>query len=466
MRRMPSVRLFKLNLDQLAGNVALSATILYVGLYGYVQVGGFVLDVNWGYLSILLPILLFDGAKSTIEMFMRSSFAEGDEDISKVTAVIACKNGETIIGKTIKSALHTFPPHQIIVAANGCSDRTVEVARSFGVICEELGPIGKVRAINEVLHLVKTPYVLLLDDDTLLKDAKIPTSILDNGYNAVAFRVFVKKTTWVSYFQMHEYRKSMDISKSFHSRHGSVQNVSGAIGLFTLAELLRQIKLHTGEFSGEDLQRTLLAHMANGSKGVVLSDSIVVTEGPATLKDLYKQRVFGWFPGLYANMGLFIKLMFRKKVPRPLRVDAFYSCFVVTALDIIRVLALPVMIFYPGYFAVTYVVYVSLELVPYFKNGRREPLWVILLYPLYGIFNLLTRICALVVFIYRRLVARAARLAFFDDYREAPGPVKTISSTVVVALFSSLLALNLTYNYSAIFTNVDLTRVVGNLLSF
>jgi len=456
----------RLNLDRLAGNTAFFAIFAYVCLYGYAQVGGFVFDISWAFLSILVPIFIFDGAKSTFEVLMRSSFTSGEEDISKVTVIIACKDGEGVIGKTLESVLKKFPPDQVIVVANGCTDRTCEIVRSHKVICEDVGPIGKVRAINHALPLVKTPYVLLLDDDTLLNDAKIPTSILDDGYHAVAFRVFIKKTTWISYFQMHEYRKSMDVSKSFHNTRSSVQNVSGAIGLFTLTELQRQIKLHTCEFSGEDLQRTLLAHMAKGSKGVVLSESLVVTEGPATLRALFKQRVFGWFPGLYSNLGRYARLMFGEKVPRALRVDAFYNCVIVTLLDIVRVLTLPIMVFYPGYFVITYIAYVCLEFIPYFKSGRAEPLWVVLLYPFYGIFNLLTRVCAMVVFIYRRFVARSARVAFPDDYRLAPRHIKAFGNIIALSFFGGALALNITYNYSTIFTDIDLamtTRVLFGL---
>jgi cellulose synthase/poly-beta-1,6-N-acetylglucosamine synthase-like glycosyltransferase len=114
--------------------------------------------------------------------------------------------------------------------------------------------IGKVRAINEAVHHVKTPYVLLLDDDTLIDPTTvIPTSLLDEGYAGVALRVHIRKNGWLSEIQAHEYRKGSDIGKRRHNKHSGVQNISGAVGLYTNKELLRQTMLHTGEFAGEYL---------------------------------------------------------------------------------------------------------------------------------------------------------------------------------------------------------------------
>ena len=138
-------------------------------------------------------------------------------------------------------------------------------------------------AINVALKEVRTPYVLMIDDDTLIGNIKIPTSLLKKKYEAIAFIVLPTVENWITKIQSYEYAKSMKFGKVYQSNYRTVQNISGAIGLFHTRELIRQTKLHTGEFSGEDLQRTLLIHL-NNAKGVVLQQSTVYTDAPKTEK--------------------------------------------------------------------------------------------------------------------------------------------------------------------------------------
>ncbi|HSX00272.1 MAG TPA: glycosyltransferase family 2 protein [Patescibacteria group bacterium] len=457
-------RIFSPNLDTFVGFGMLWVILAYVALYDMKQIHGFVLGgFAAGYLSVLLPIWLVDGLKSSLEAMVPRRYKMAHEDLDKVTVIIACKDGESVIGKTLHSLLRKLTPEQVIVASNGSTDRTCEIARSFGVqVFDFHEPLGKVRAINSVLPMVKTPYVLLLDDDTLLAGATIPTGLLEKGYDAVAFRVFVKPETWVSFLQMHEYRKSFDVARLYHNKRASVQNISGAIGLFKLDMLIRQIRLHNGEFSGEDLQRTLLIHIeagrsARGGRGVVLARSIVITQAPTTIPALFRQRTFGWFPGIYGNFPNYVRILCNRRQPAVLRFEAFYTCFLICVMDIFRLLSLPVMIFYPWYFLVMYCMYVLMELPPYARAGRVEPFWVVLLIPLYGVFGMLTRICASAVFVYRRLVFRFDTLVYFDDYRLASKRVKVLSSGIVLVVVAGFLGLNVLISYSSLITSLTVS---------
>lgn len=455
-------KLSKVNIDQIVGPAVFLILILYILAYGLLHFGGITFGpLTNDYLIILLPIWLIDGCKSTIESLApKRHYFTSEEDISKVTVIIACKDGQAVLGNTLRELRRKFPPKQIIVASNGSTDMTTAIARRYHVVCLDYKEaLGKVRAINQALEYVNTPYVLLIDDDTLLGGARIPTGLLDDGYSAVAFRVFVKETTWVSRLQMHEYRKSSDIGKRYHNKRGSVQNISGAIGLFPLPELVRQLKFHTGEFSGEDLQRTLLIHLANSGKGVVLARSVVITEAPDTLVKLFKQRIYGWYPGLYANFGNYLKIIFSRRLPWVLKFDALYNCFFVMILDFLRLLSLPILFFYPWYFILTYVAYLLFELVPYVRSGAVEPLWVILVYPLYGIFGLLTRVIACAILAYRRLIAKFGALVWVDDYRGAPKHLKVKSLLLTTGIVSVILLLNVIINFSTIFTNFTLSQL-------
>ncbi len=438
----------------------------YLVVYDALHIHGFILDAfNAGYVVIIIPIWIVDGVRGLVDVAFTGSYKRAAEDISKVTVVIACKDGEDVIGETLADLLTKFSSPQIIVISNGSTDRTVDIIRDAHVRYADIkAPIGKVRAINAAIPHVKTPYVLLLDDDTLLRGASIPTGLLDQGYAGVAFRVHARNVPgWVTRIQAHEYRKGSDISKRRQNRQATVQNISGAVGLFTQKELMRQIHLHTGEFSGEDLQRTLLLHLADDNRGVVLSDSIVETLVPATLRELFNQRVFGWFPGQYTNAGNYFRLLFSRHASLGIRDDALYNIFFVMLLDIIRVLALPIMIFYPWYALVTYISYVLLESTAYLRNGRREPFWVILAYPLYGLFGLVTRVGAFATFLYRRTVAALCRLRWRDDYRRAPFSVKAASSVLAMSIIAGVLTLNVLYDYSHILTNIDLGAPIRSL---
>lgn len=375
-----------------------------------------------------------------IESFGVKKLFKPVEDISKVTVVVPTYNGEDTIGITIEDLLLKFDKDKIVIVSNGSIDNTISIASSYGVVVVEITePVGKVWAINYGLDNVKTPYVLIMDDDTLVSNAIIPTNALDQGYEGVAFRVLPIIQGPLTVLQTYEYRKSMDIARTYHNKTATVQSISGAIGLFHTKELVRQINLHTGEFSGEDLQRTLLIHIGIENKGVVIADSTVVTYVPNTLKDLFKQRIFGWNPGFLANFGIYIKILFKKSTPIQMKYEAFYSVVLVTLGDILRVISLPVLLFSPAYIIVFYITYIFLETIPWYRLGRKDPYWTVLISPIYGLFNFIARILANGVFMYRRMSYFFGKGKKYDDYRQAGKATRLVSVTVSLLLLFLLI---------------------------
>lgn len=395
--------------------------LLYIAFYGVFVTHGFAESkLNLWFLVIFIPIILIDCFKTVLECSATTNFHNNslkDHDLKKITVIIPTKDGGSTLGATLVDLLKKFKPKQIIVASNGSIDDTCEIARRYKVRLLNIEkPIGKIDAINEALKLVRTQFCLTMDDDVLVGNAKINTGLLKNA-SGVAFRVLPKIKNWVTQIQAHEYRKSMDVGKNFHNSTATVQNISGAIGLFHTKELIRQINFHTGEFSGEDLQRTLLIHLGKENNRVVLSQSIVETEVPNTLWSLYKQRVFGWGPGLLSNTKNLFKILIKRDVHPKLRYEAFYTLFLVIIMDPLRLIALPILIWYPTITIVVYLFYVLLELIPYIKLQRKEPLWVIFITPIYGLFNFLARITGSLVFLYRRTAVFLAKKPRLDDYR-------------------------------------------------
>ena len=422
-------------------------------MYGVYLTDGFRdTDFSVVVLVIFIPIILIDVLKTLLECSSPISFSRSSEETDKVTVIIPTMNGGDTLEKTLIDLIKKFPAQNIIVASNGSTDNTCAIARWYGVQLLDIPkPIGKIDAINAALNLVKTEYCMTMDDDVLIRNAVIPTGLLKKS-TGVAFRVLPIKTTWITHLQMHEYRKSMDVGKNFHNSTKTVQNISGAIGLFHTKELIRQKELHTGEFSGEDLQRTLLIHLGKESQGTILSHSIVRTDVPDTISSLFKQRVFGWGPGLLNNLGNLFKIIFKKNIPFRLRYEAFYTIFLVIIMDPIRLITLPVIIYYPELTLVVYLTYVAVEAIPYFKLRAQEPLWVLFAMPIYGLFMFIARITGTLVFVYRRIAVFITRKPRRDDYRTVSFTGRIISLILATMIFFVSIAI-IAYNTKPVIQN-------------
>jgi cellulose synthase/poly-beta-1,6-N-acetylglucosamine synthase-like glycosyltransferase len=95
-------------------------------------------------------------------------------DCPPITLLIAAYNEEEIIAEKLENSLKLdYPPSclQILVAADGSNDRTVEIVNSFGARGVELSysPVrdGKSPAINRALRLVRGELVIFSDANNL-----------------------------------------------------------------------------------------------------------------------------------------------------------------------------------------------------------------------------------------------------------------------------------------------------------
>jgi glycosyltransferase involved in cell wall biosynthesis len=312
-----------------------------------------------------------------------------------VSAVIACYNGADVIGQTLDSLLVHLAPENIMVVSDCSTDDTVGVARSYGVrVVENRFNRNKPLSVSRAVGMVTTPYTLILDDDTHLGPEPIPVELLDDGAAGVAFDVMPIETgTVINGMQRYEYRKSMTLGKALMSDVGAVANISGAVGLFRTADLRHQSNLHSGHFAGEDLQRTLLAHLDSHGRGVVFSSNRVVTLAPSSWRELFGQRSKKWGPAEHELLFLNLRLMLDPAVHYSLRFERGYSVFVLLT-DPIRMLFFAWLFLAPGYFLFLYLLYLPLELAAWWRIGRRDQLRYVLLAPLYNIFKLAARFWA------------------------------------------------------------------------
>jgi cellulose synthase/poly-beta-1,6-N-acetylglucosamine synthase-like glycosyltransferase len=387
---------------------------------GAFGLGGFSHDIVF----VLLCCALVDGLKVVIELLGRSEEREFTCDPALVSVIIPSRNGASVLPRTIEDLLRVLPASRILVVDDASDDGTSDVARAYGcTVLRFEKRKGKAAAIHFGVHRVTTPLTLLLDDDTRLANARIPTSLIsEGGYDAVAFNVLpdrrnrdgARGNSFLGGVQRYEYGKSMEIGKRFHDVTESVACVSGAIGLFRTEELDRHHHEHTGVFQGEDLQRTII-HLLHHNR-VVFVNEPVWTVAPASAGEWLRQRLSGWYPGLYHQLANECRLTVSRGVPWRLRYEMVYNVYTAVSdpLKLWSMFAIALTPSLRAWSAEIYLTYLAFELYPYVVvrlpgSQRRAPIAVLLFYPIYGAINTVLRTLAIPVWFWYRYVSGSMR---------------------------------------------------------
>ncbi len=372
------------------------STSLIVGILLFVIVNFYLfasINLSAFFYIFLIFSLITDGLFIIIQTLRRRVVHKKlSSDPDKLTIVIACYNGADVIGETIRHALRHVPKNNIIVVSDASTDNTEEIVRGTGVrLIVNKSNLNKVLSIDKSMKSVKTPYVLLLDDDVLIGDTTIPTNLLDQGYTAVAFNVMPVKTyTWANRLQIFEYRNSMQIGKNLRARTGGIGNVSGAIGLYRTKDLLAQSKLHSNQFAGEDEQRTILAQLYSDGKGITYTDQTVLTHAPNNFGSLYRQRAHSWSLALPELFSLYWRLLFSPKSHYLLKAEKAYYLYIYLT-DPLRILFLWVLLLRPINILLIYAFYLSFSIWVWARLRFKDELTVVLAYPFYKLWLTLCR---------------------------------------------------------------------------
>jgi glycosyltransferase involved in cell wall biosynthesis len=345
-------------------------------------------------------LLLSDGLYLLIHAFLRPHHYQGTECEPKdLTVVLATYNSGHAIARTIEGARRHVPSDHILIVSDTSTDNTAEVASSLGVrVHENEVNLNKALTISRISPEIATPYTLILDDDTYIGNATIPTSLLDDGYDAVAFNVMPEpENTIVNKFQRYEYRKNMFLSKSLRAGSASVGNVSGAIGLYHTKDVQLQSAYHSGFFGGEDQERTTLTYLYGTGRGVTYTDSTVSTEPPHTWRQLFRQRATkfggGWGAAHLNILFLYLRLIISRRAKFALKFEKGYQVFI-TLTDPLRFVLFPLLLLDPVGFVIVYAAYAGLEIILWLWTKRADSLLIVMLSPLYGIFNTVGRFVA------------------------------------------------------------------------
>ncbi len=407
--------------------ILLSAIIVSILLFIVINFYIFASVVNlttFIYVFLLLS-LLTDGIFILLQVFRRKVDHPNVEcDPKKLSIVIACYNGADVIEETINHAKRHIPASQIIVVSDASTDNTAEVARNLGVsvIVNETN-LSKVFSINKAMKSVHTPYVLLLDDDVLIGDAIIPTSLLDEGYTAVAFNVMpVEEDRLINKLQIFEYRNSMQIGKNMRGKAGAIGNISGAIGLYRTKDLQLQTELHSGQFAGEDEQRTILAHMYGSGKGITFTNQTVTTYVPPTIKSLYRQRAYSWSLAVPELFILYWRILFSPRYHYLLKAEKAYNLYIYMT-DPLRLLFLWALILRPQHLLVTFAFYLVFNVLVWVRTGFKDNISTVIIFPFYKLWLAFCRFIgnfnwfkSKIMYMRRRFYKRAPRRRLLAEY--------------------------------------------------
>lgn len=353
--------------------------------------------------------ILTDGIKVLYQNIRNLSWKPPPSFFStdSVTAIITAKNEAIRIEKTIKSLVPHF--RFIIVVDDGSTDGTADIARAVHpkIKVLQFHSKGKTAAQHAAIKEVATPYVMFFDADVCLAENFSWPDLAHGDFTASAFNVIPENEgSFIVELQKYEYAKSMMIIRKFESKSACVHCISGAAGVFKTQRVKELARFHSEIFQGEDLERSLIELIAHGK--IIFQASEIKTQVPDTFFKLIKQRTFGWWPGLWRNLGYFAKLLFHEESPWRLRVEMFYELASLLT-DPLKILSLTILIINGQwlFLLALYLLYIGFETTTFFFLKKdltlKYQLPIILVSPLYSLLQIFLRLAALGVCIWKLL---------------------------------------------------------------
>jgi poly-beta-1,6-N-acetyl-D-glucosamine synthase len=238
--------------------------------------------------------------------------------LADVAVLMAAHNEEVVIEDSLTSLTKLVPAAQVFIVSDASTDRTVELARGFGVnVTETATNVGKAAALSQGITrfdlIERFKAVLLLDADTrldpnyfdatlpLFDDAEIvavagcahshwPTS----GVSFVGRLLLAHRSRVYSLTQrLLKYGQTWRLANRTHI-------VPGFASLYRTG-ILGEISIDAPDLVIEDFNMTFEVYRKRlGRIGFAL-DGIAVTQDPSTLRD-YTRQTKRWALGLWQTV--------------------------------------------------------------------------------------------------------------------------------------------------------------------
>jgi len=216
------------------------------------------------------------------------------------SVVVPLHNKEATVREAIKSALNqSKKPFEVIVVDDGSTDNSVKVVEEFGdkvTLMRNERNVGKAASINRAVSRVKTPYMLILDADTVL-DQRFAHEAMRGFYsdNVVGVSVVVlppRIKTSSQYSRLIEYLLGTSHKKTQVAMKG-IWTMAGAAMMWK-TDFLRKHQVPTDTLVEDmDLAWKTQATKSpeNGERyGIGFSPkAISYTEEPKTFREYIKQ---------------------------------------------------------------------------------------------------------------------------------------------------------------------------------
>lgn len=238
---------------------------------------------------------------------------------SEVAIVIAAHNEELVIEATIRSAARQVPVENVFVACDGCTDRTVEVARACGATALDIRPnrgkAGAIRAIVDELQLARRfEVMLLLDADSQLHDDYLRTGLrefADPEVVAVAGRATTildpPPPTLLGRILV-AYRERLYLSVQYLQKFGQAARLVNAVSIVPgfasmyRTRVLADIDIDAPGLAIEDYNMTFEVHAKRLGRIAFRPDAaIALTQDPDNLRD-YRKQMGRWSLGFWQTV--------------------------------------------------------------------------------------------------------------------------------------------------------------------
>lgn len=270
------------------------------------------------YITSILTFSLIKRRPSTIEV-----------DVSeKVTAVIPVYNEDVELFKKVIQSVKR-EKLKFIVVGDGVIEPYKSIVESEGGVFISIEKGGKRRAIKEGVKLVNTPYLLLLDSDTILPRGVVKklASRVQGKVVAVSPEIkLIKGRSTLAYYSSEVVQLLRRMSYKALSVFGGVLTLNGQCILartevvkpFILSKEYDEVRFFRfSTILGDDRQLTNYLYKI-GLRAEIVDDVVVMTKAPDSVSAFFKQLI-RWYR---ANNFFMIKEFFDGSV---LRKGAFYA---------------------------------------------------------------------------------------------------------------------------------------------
>lgn len=249
---------------------------------------------------------------------LRAQASEARITKDDIAVLIAAHNEEVSIAATIQSLLRSVRPDQVYIGSDGSKDKTVEIARSYGVHVDDIQPNrGKAGALTYVIEendlLSRYKGIFLIDADITVDPLFIERAAKhfdDPGVAAVS-GYFV--AIWPKHFiprlelLVTAYRVRLWRILQFFIRYGQTWkhlNVSPIIpggGSIYRTNVLKHVQINTPGLVIEDFNMTFEVRHKNLGKVAFEPRAFLYDQEPYSVGDFTKQ-IKRWYLGYFQTM--------------------------------------------------------------------------------------------------------------------------------------------------------------------